>query len=336
VIEKADILCVGNAIVDVYASFRGPGPFPKETKHVGNEEMAALLASLDDPVYTAGGGAANAAKIAGLLGFSTGFAGTVGAGPSGKGDDLAGLFEAELRSAGVTPFLSLGKNSTGSCVILREAGSRDSREQSSGITACPGAALELRPDNIPDSLIREARVLLLDGYILPRLELSESLMNRARKSGVPVALDSGAPFVVRSLGKKILDYLRELPLLLFMNEEEEQAFTEVTGAAPKELTGQGPFPVVVVKQGKRGAVVFSGGSIIRTKTRARIPLESTGAGDAFCGAFLCAWIRKRPLAECAALANEAAGLVLDAPGTSLNDPLRKAFAALGEALRDPS
>jgi sugar/nucleoside kinase (ribokinase family) len=41
-----------------------------------------------------------------------------------------------------------------------------------------------------------------------------------------------------------------------------------------------------------------------------------------------AWIQKRPLAECAALANEAAGIVLSIPGTAIDSGARKQFAAL--------
>jgi sugar/nucleoside kinase (ribokinase family) len=323
-----DILCVGNAIVDVYASAPHPLPGKARVRHIGSREAAALLASLHDAVYTAGGGAANAAKIAGLLGASAGFAGTVG--PGG----LAALFEAELLAASVRPFLSQGKKPTGTCIILRE-GSGNPGGEPCAVRACPAAALELKAGDIPGPLIREAGVLLLDGYILPRPGLVASLIKKAREAGTPAALDAGAPFIVRSCGKKILKYLQELPFLLFMNEEEERAFTETTGVSPARLTREGPFPLIVVKRGAGGASVFSGGRIISAKTRARIPGENTGAGDAFCGAFLCAWVRNKPPEECAALANRAAALVLDTPGTAVNGPLKKELAALGAAFFGP-
>jgi sugar/nucleoside kinase (ribokinase family) len=338
--RRTDILCVGNAIVDVYGSF--PGPLPERgARHVGSRKIAALLASLGDPVYSAGGGAANAAKIAGLLGFQAGFAGTVGRGPSGKGDELARLFEAELQSASVRTFLSRGSGPTGCCVILSEAGASGGGRAggsrgSAAISACPGAALELRAGDIPDFAIREAGVLLLDGYLLPRPGLVEPLLQKAREAGIPAALDAGAGFIARSFGKKILKYLREIPLLLFMNEEEERAFTKTAGSSPAQLTGSEPLPLIAVKRGAKGATVFSGGRIINVETEARVPVESTGAGDAFCGAFLCAWIRNKTPEECAALANKAAALVLGIPGTAVNGPLKKAFAALGETLRGPA
>jgi sugar/nucleoside kinase (ribokinase family) len=323
-------------MVDVYAVTGGKrrGRLSGQTRvrHVESDEMAALLASLNNAVYTAGGGAANAAKIAGLLGASAGFAGAVGAGPLGKGDEPASFFEAELRNAGLRLFLVPGKNPTGSCVILRD-GPRDKPEQQTGrdIIACPGASLELSAGDIPGPLLKAAKVLLLDGYILTRPELSEALMNAARGSGVPVALDLGAVFIVRALGKKILEYLNEFPLLHFMNEEEARAFTEITGYTPEQLSGRGPFPLIVVNQGKQGATLFSEGRVITAETEARTPLESTGAGDAFCGAFLSAWVQKKPLAECAALANKAAGLVLAVPGTAVDEKLREQFAALQKA-----
>jgi ribokinase len=289
--------------------------------------MAAILASLRDPVRTAGGGAANAAKIAALLGVKAGFAGTVGQGPEGKGDEAALFFEAELRRVQVTPFLSRGKNPTGSCVILHDhTGTRE-------IIASPGASTELSPGALMPGLIRKAGALVLDGYMLPAQELAAALLAEALAGGIPAAIDAGAPFIVRGLGKKLLEYATALPLLLFMNEEEAEVFTTLAGLSLKKLTGNGAFPVIVVKKEARGAEVYAGGSVIQAKTRPRFPLESTGAGDAFCGAFMSAWIQKRPLAECAALANEAAGLVLAIPGTAIDTDTREKFAALKEKYR---
>jgi sugar/nucleoside kinase (ribokinase family) len=78
-----------------------------------------------------------------------------------------------------------------------------------------------------------------------------------------------------------------------------------------------PFPVIVVKRGPLGAVVFAGGRACPVETTALAPVDSTGAGDAFAAAFLAAFIRHKPLAECADLGNRTAREVLDLPGSEI-------------------
>jgi sugar/nucleoside kinase (ribokinase family) len=75
--------------------------------------------------------------------------------------------------------------------------------------------------------------------------------------------------------------------------------------------------------------VFAGGTVHREGTFAIKPRDTTGAGDAFCAAFLAAWIRGKTLGECAALGNKVAREVLTVPGTGIN---RKKIAALAKPL----
>jgi sugar/nucleoside kinase (ribokinase family) len=70
--------------------------------------------------------------------------------------------------------------------------------------------------------------------------------------------------------------------------------------------------VIVIKRGKDGAAVFTEGRRFIAETEKLLPLDSTGAGDAFAGAFLAARIRGSPPAECAALGNKAARELLKA------------------------
>jgi len=86
------------------------------------------------------------------------------------------------------------------------------------------------------------------------------------------------------------------------------------------------FPVVVIKLGGRGAVVLAGGNIHRAGTFAIIPRNTVGAGDAFCAAFLSAWIRGKPIRECAALGNKVAWEVLMVPGTNVEKERLASFA----------
>jgi sugar/nucleoside kinase (ribokinase family) len=88
------------------------------------------------------------------------------------------------------------------------------------------------------------------------------------------------------------------------------------------------FPIIVIKLGGRGAVVLAGGNIYREETFAITPRNTVGAGDAFCAAFISAWIRRRSIQECAALGNKVAREILLVPGTSIGKGKLKSFARL--------
>jgi sugar/nucleoside kinase (ribokinase family) len=225
------------------------------------------------------------------------------------------------------------------------------------IAVAPSAAADLGAGDIREEDIRRARVAVLDGYLLGREELVRRVLGLADRYGTVIALDLGSEKLARDRAAEILRYSGQYPLILFMNEAEAEAFYEALGSPGNEagedygepfpligerrggnprlrricsffrtLTGANLFPIVVVKRGPRGAVVFAGGDVHRAETLPIIPLETTGAGDAFSAAFLAAWLRNRSLTDCAALGNRAAREVLDVPGTRI-DPRRLAHLA---------
>jgi sugar/nucleoside kinase (ribokinase family) len=308
-------------------------------QHVTYDALTKILAALPEPVSVSGGGAANVAKIAALLGVSAGFVGAVGP------DPYAARFEGDLTEAGVIPFLIREKIPTGLCLTLRR------KRGGPVIAACPSAALRLSGPDVPEDLISAAAAVVLDGYILGRDALVHRVLDLADKHGTAVALDVGSAFQAGSRAAEIAGYCRDYPLILFMNEEEAAAYyrglhniepgilteeadedpadyhpgDEKWGAFPpviaeffKKATAKELYPIIVVKRGKRGALVFAGGAMFRADTLAVLTAETTGAGDTFCAAFLAAWIRGKPLQECAALGNKAAREVLDVPGTRVD------------------
>ncbi|MDR2029370.1 MAG: PfkB family carbohydrate kinase [Treponema sp.] len=347
--EKRGLLCVGNAMVDVFASLdegeaRRLG-LTEPVQHPDYETTSAILRALPEPLITAGGGAATVAKIAALLGVPARFIGAVGASAGGEPDAFGRLFEKGLTQAGVRACLSPVNLPTGLCLIITLPGGE------TRIAASPSAALRLAEAAIPRAAMQEAAVLVLDGFMLGREGLVRHLLRGARRCGTVAALDLGSPAIAAAWAGKIARYCRDYPLILFMNEDEAEAFCralEGKRPAPNPSPGEDhkngllsgrmqgvlsalkgsrttgeyrpgePFPLVVVKRGPRGAVVFTGDRVYPAGTTALIPGESTGAGDAFAAAFLAALIRRRPLAECADLGNRTAREVLDAPGSGIS------------------
>jgi sugar/nucleoside kinase (ribokinase family) len=337
--KKQELLCIGNAIVDFFAAadskFARRHGILEPSQHLEYGPLAAAIGELGEKFVCSGGGAANVAKIAAFLGIKAAFIGALGS------DEWGRFFEGELRAAGVQPMLFSRRAPTGCCLTLRL------EKDLVRVAAAPSAALELTREDVAEEEIRNAGVVVIDGFLMGRRELVRHILDSANRSGTAVALDLGSPRIAGERAHEILTYSRVYPLILFMNEAEAVTFFSAInerseGPAAEEtefdeemtdfflgLTANELFPIVAVKRGKRGAIVFAGGAVHRESTFAVKPRESTGAGDAFCAAFLSAWIRDKTMGECAALGNKVAREVLAAPGTGVN---RKKIAALARLL----
>jgi sugar/nucleoside kinase (ribokinase family) len=331
-----EILCIGNPIVDVFTKIdniiSAKYGILEPVQHIDREQAELLMRestiNFSTSVKSSGGGAANVAKIAALLGVETVFSGCAGQ------DELGVFFREQLTDAGVSALLEKSCEKTGVCFVC-------SIGTETRIAASPGAALELNESHISDELIGSAEVVVVDGYILDRRPLVQHILLKASRRGIPVALDAASIFQVKSKAEEILTYSRSFPLIIFMNADEALAFyntirksrDEDTGLSDKEkeaiivrdvcpmlkiITDGELFPIVVVKLGGRGAIVVAGGNVYHEETFTIIPRDTIGAGDAFCAAFLSAWIRGKSLSDCAALGNKVARKILAVPGTNIN------------------
>jgi sugar/nucleoside kinase (ribokinase family) len=340
--RKTELLCIGNALVDVFAqadtAFMERYGITAPVQHIGQDEACAALGELKDrAVLCSGGGAANTAKIAAMLGMNAAFSGCTG------GDALGGIFAQDLVEAGVDAILKKGREKTGVCLVL------ENQNAETRFAASLGAALEFTESDVSEELIANTEALVLDGFVLDRRPLVRRILQLANKHGIPVALDAASVFQIREKTEEILHYSRNYPLIVFMNADEAIVFyntikktsceEELRSEREKEtfilqeicpvlkyITEGEIFPVIVIKLGGRGAVVLAGGNIYRKETFRVTPKNTVGAGDAFCAAFLSAWIRGKSISECAGLGNKVARKILEAPGTGIKREKFKSFA----------
>ena len=344
--KKTELLCIGNPIIDVFVEIDhlliSKYGIKEPTQHIDRDKAEKLLREpsidFERAVKSSGGGSANVAKIAAMLGMETAFTGCIG------NDELACVFEEEIKGAGVNAMLVKSNEKTGLCFACNTG--RELR-----FAASPGAALELNESHIGEELIGSAEVIALDGYILDRRPLVQHILIRASRRGIPVALDAASVMQAHSKAEEILTYSRSFPLFIFMNADETLAFHRqirknfeydpnssekekeiviMRDVCPtlKVITEGEIYPIIVIKLGGRGAVVIAGGNVYREETFAVVPHNTVGAGDAFCAAFISAWIRGKSLSECAALGNKVAREILEVPGTHIKSGKLKAFAKI--------
>ena len=341
--KESDLLCIGNALVDVFARDEGQlaGRFGilNPVQHIEIGRLNEVLSALTEKTVVSGGGAANVAKIAAFLGLKTCFTGAIGARNTNEPhhdfvpDRFGGLFNHSLSEAGVSLKLSLKSSPTGIFLMLQIPGSDLSDKGKTRIIASPSAACELSEADIDEEDIRNAGIVVIDGFMWDRPHLIRHIFKQADRYGKVCALDLGSTFIAEEHSAEIAEYACQHSLILFMNEAEAHAFHKAQGFPGdlygffSSLTGGRSFPVFVVKLGERGAMCFAKGQIIHAETEAVVPREVTGAGDAFCAGFLSAWVRNKSIPECADIGNRTARIVLDGMGTQADRDHFKKIAA---------
>ena len=339
-----ELLCIGNPLVDVFVNIDNniaqKYGIMGAAQHIDREKAEIFLREnaidFSNAEKSSGGGAANVAKIAAMLGMNSAFCGCVG------NDKLAEVFKNEMTNAGAKTMLVKSDKKTGLCFACSINGE-------TRFAASPGAALDLSEENVTEEMIGSAEVVAVDGYILDRRPLVQHIFRLASRRGIPVALDAASIFQVRSKAEEILTYSRNYPLFLFMNADETLVFYNTIRKSSDEdihisekeketiilrdvcpmlkiITDGELFPIIVVKLGGRGALIVAGGTVYREETFTVVPRNTIGAGDAFCAAFISAWIRGKSISECAVLGNKVAREILEVPGTHIKSGKLKAFA----------
>jgi sugar/nucleoside kinase (ribokinase family) len=283
---RLDVLCIGNAIVDVIADatdefLAAEGLTKDSMRLVDAEEATRLYGQMQPAREVSGGCAGNTAAGIAALGGRAGFVGQVAP------DQLGEFYRHDLTAAGVeftTPPVDIGIPTARSMILVTPDGHRT-------MNTFLGAAQELAVEVLDEEQIRGARILYLEGYLwdpeTPRYAMIRAI-EIARAAGRKVAFSLSDLFCVerhREGFTKLIEGGRVD--ILFANEAEILAMggvphleTAVTAIAPKVET-------LVVTRGAAGALAIRGGE------RADIAAEpvqdvvdTTGAGDLFAAGFL--------------------------------------------------
>ncbi|MFJ7180616.1 carbohydrate kinase family protein [Streptomyces massasporeus] len=263
------LLVVGDVITDVVARHRGP-------LAAGTDTAASIRT-------VAGGAGANVACWAAHRGAAdVRLLGCVGT-------DAAAWHERELVAQGVRPRLVVDPLApTGTVICLVDGGASAERT----FLTDSGAALRLGPADWSDALLDGVARLHLSGYLLfagPSRDLVAVALEAARARGVPVSLDPASAGFLAELGAERFLSLVEGVDVLLPSRDEACLLTGLSDTAEAAAELSRRVPLVVAKQGLEGALVARSG-----KVRARVPAvpatarDTTGAGDAFTGAFLAA------------------------------------------------
>ncbi len=264
-----------------------------------------------------GGKGANQAVAASRCGGRVSMIGRIG------NDDFGQRLLLGLKAHGVdtSPIVACEGVSTGIAMITVD------EKGENAIALAGGANLKLTPDDLDehDQLIADADVILM------QLEIpSETVvyaLQLARHHNTPVILNPApAPAVYNpNLFDAKVIILNQTETAALSREPVTNQHTAKLAAAALLARGAN---VVVVTLGRRGAVALT------AQTSTTIPpfeiavTDTTGAGDAFCGAFAYCYSRHKDLDKAARFASAAAALACTKFGAQPSMPHRDAIERL--------
>ncbi len=269
-----------------------------------------------------GGKGSNQAIACGRTGVKTVFVGAMGR------DGFAGQVAAFYRREKIGCQLALkADHSTGTAVILIN------REGQNQIVIEPGANAALAPADVPRSLLAKARVVVTQ--LESNLATTAQVLRVARSEGVTTILNPApmrtdfAPALLRHVDILIPNESEFVALVRALPGARRRGFDErALQAMPREalhaLCRQFGVPTLIVTLGRRGCFISerSGHHFIPAHRGMRV-VDTTGAGDAFCGGFAAGLVRyKGEVIAAARLGTAVAALSITKPGAAFAMPTR--------------
>ena len=283
---RLDVLCIGNAIVDVIAdaddAFLADQSLTKGSMRLIDEEEAVRLYGVMRAAREiSGGSAGNTAAGLASFGLKAGFIGQVAS------DELGDIYRHDVESLGVD-FLVPARGDVGATARSLILVTADAQRT---MNTFLGAAQRLEARDIDPAKVADAAILYLEGYLWdpaePRAAM-EAAIAASRDAGRKVAFTLSDTFCVdrHRDGFWALINMGKIDIL-FANEAELAAMTGSddldTGLAALSVKVE----TLVVTRSEQGAVA------VRGSERASVPAEpierlvdTTGAGDLFAAGFL--------------------------------------------------
>ncbi|MFF3321725.1 carbohydrate kinase family protein [Streptomyces sp. NPDC002889] len=203
------------------------------------------------------------------------------------GDGDLAWHAQQLREAGVRPHLVPDDGApTGTVIALVDATAERTFLTDSG------AVLRLGADDWSASLLDGVGALHLSGYLLfsdTSRAVAALARESARERNIPVSVDPASAGFIAELGTERMLSALEGADTLFPNADEARLLTGLPDPADAAAKLSRHVPLTVVTLGGQGALVAESGQVTaRIAPHPTDAVDTTGAGDAFTGAFLAA------------------------------------------------
>ncbi|MDF1777168.1 MAG: adenosine kinase [Rhizobiaceae bacterium] len=319
-----DVLCIGNAIVDIIArceeNFLIDNKITKAAMNLIDAERAELLYSRMGPAIEASGGSAgNTAAGIASLGGQAAFFGKVAS------DQLGGIYAHDIRAQGVvfqTEPLEKHPPTARSMIFVTPDGERS-------MNTYLGACVELGPEDVDAAIVAASKVTYFEGYLWDPPRAKEAIRNCAaiaHEHGREVSMTLSDPFCVDRYREEFLELMRSGTVdIVFSNEHEVMSLYQTASLETAVDALEADCKLAIITLGERGSIVARKGQRVSVSAiEINELVDTTGAGDLYASGFLYGYTNGHTLESCARLGSLAAGLVIQQIGPRPNLSLKQA------------
>ena len=315
-----DVIGIGNAIVDIITNvdetFLNKHSLKKGSMILINEEQARHFYSLiNNSLQSSGGSAANTLSGIAKLKGRAGFLGRV------RNDELGDIFIEDIRSTGAifnTPPAKEGP-STARCIVFVTPDAQR--------TMCTylGASVLIEPKDLDLSIVKQSKVLYLEGYLWDNDAAKRTFINAAeisKQANREVALSLSDSFCVDRHRKSFKELIESYVDILFANEDEIKSLYQTDNLDQAITNLEGKCKVAIITLGAKGSIIIEAKNKINIQPYKLGPVvDTTGAGDLYAGGFLYGYTRGNPLKKCGEIGSICAAHIVTKIGSRSNLPL---------------
>jgi len=304
-----DLVGIGNALVDVVAqtddAFLDSNELSKGGMMlVDADQSSALYDRMPPGTESSGGSCANTMAGFAALGGNGAYIGKV------RDDQFGTVFRHDMQALGCAFDTAAATDgpATGRCLVLVTPDGQRT------LNTYLGASQHLSGAAIDKSLIGEAAVLYLEGYLWDPDEARLAMrgaIDAARAAGRKVAFTLSDAFLLNRHGDDFRGLIDDgLIDILFANEAELLGLTGVNDFEAGIAALAPKLPVLVVTRSEKGAVAIAGGERAEVPAQPATVLDTTGAGDCFAAGFLHGHVQGKSLSESLTIGAVAAAEVI--------------------------
>ena len=326
--SKFDVLCIGNAIVDVIAKvedgFVSRHGLVKGSMNLIDEARAEqLYADMGQAIEVSGGSAGNTAAGVASLGGKATYFGKV------KNDQLGAIFRHDMRAQGVS-FDTIpaedGPATARSFILVTPDSERT-------MNTYLGACVNFTTSDVDASTVEAAQVTYMEGYLWDRPEAKDAFKlaaKIARAAGRKTSITLSDSFCVERHRDSFLELIRNDIDIVFANETEIKSLYQTASFDEARQAISKDCPIAVLTRSEAGCVVVKGSEVHASPAHpvSRV-VDVTGAGDLFAAGFLYGVTNGKSLAESARIGSMAAAEVISHIGARPEVNLRAEGKRLG-------
>lgn len=305
---KNQVLCMGNAIVDIIA--RVEDDFL--TKHdrikgsmmlVDADTSARIYDDMPPAVERSGGSAGNTAAGIASFGGSAAYIGKV------HDDQLGTVFRHDIRAIGVsfeTEPATDGVPTATSMILVSPDAQRT-------MSTYLGACTELTPDDVSLDDLLDADVVYVEGYLWDTPTMKATVLKAfelAPEAETLVSLSLSDSFCVDRFREEFSDLVKNKVDILFANEAEILNLYEVDSFEDAVAALRPHVKVAALTRGEKGCVIITPEERIEVEAFPTSVEDTTGAGDLFAAGFLFGYTNGHSLETSAKLGALAASEVI--------------------------